>query len=184
MALAVCVCGFVSLTLTSCGDDKEEEAASVYEVSIIAVLPKVVAPYASLEVTYNDEQGNTKTFTVNAGDQSDAMPQYVTQTLDLMTLGMVDYNTCIVRRVSFNMPAGRKAGCRYKTVLNGKQATEASEGVYFKPFARVLARLAGSEGLVVPSSVSFSTVTGGNADVFNLRLQNWASQEGECTIQL
>ena len=182
-ALTVFVCGFVMSALMSCGNDSEDSSVE-YEVSVVGVLPKAVAPYLVLEVTYNDEQGNTKTFTVDGSNASETLPQYISQTVSLLSLGRVNSDNCVFRQVSFRAPEGRKVGCRYKVVRNQQEVTAAPTDAYSAPFAFVIARQVGTDALVMPQSFSISTVTSSMVEAFSRYLQLWDGKEGECTIQI
>jgi hypothetical protein len=187
----VCLLGVLvacSLTLTAfaaCGDDDEPAVNGNGEVCVVAVLPKSIAPSASLEVTYYDAQGAAKSFTVRDGETSDAVPSYSKQAMSVLELLLgftIDYNSCIVRTQRFTAPTGATVSCKSKVVLTGVEPTDFPTKT-FAPFAAVTAMR--SNGEVVPgNSISLSSQTFSSLESFVAWIQRLGDRERTSSITI
>lgn len=187
----VCLLGVLvacSLTLTAfaaCGDDDEPAVNGNGEVCVVAVLPKSIAPSASLEVTYYDAQGVAKSFTVRDGETSDAVPSYSKQAMSVLELLLgftIDYNSCIVRTQRFTAPTGAAVSCKSKVVLTGVEPTDFPTKT-FAPFAAVTAMR--SNGEVVPgNSISLSSQTFSSLESFVAWIQRLGDRESTSSITI
>lgn len=187
----VCLLGVLvacSLTLTAlaaCGDDDEPAVNGNGEVCVVAVLPKSIAPCASLEVTYYDAQGVGKSFTVRDGETSDAVPSYSKQAMSVLELLLgftIDYNSCIVRTQRFTAPAGATVSCKSKIVLTGAEPT-AFPTKTFAPFAAMTAKR--SNGEVVPgNSMTLSSQTFSSLETFATWIKHLDGRERTSSITI
>ncbi|MBQ8712816.1 MAG: hypothetical protein IJ551_08395 [Prevotella sp.] len=182
MVLAVVLGAFTLSALTACGGEDDDEATREYEVNIVGVLPQAVAPYAMLELTYNDAQGNQQRVVLKAGDTSQPLPAYVSKTSMLMTLGSVDFSKCVVCHRKFSMTGGGKVTCKYRIVGSGVPVKAAPAEAYCEPFAFVMTRQVGTESLVLPQNMGGNTYTGSNQAVFKSQLERWNGKEAESTV--
>lgn len=179
-ALMIMGCFLVS----ACGDDDDAPAeGNAYEVCIIGLLPKAVAPYATFEMNYNDEQGTEQKVVLKASDTSDVLPAEIRREAQLLTMGMVDVDKCIVRYIKYAVPEGHKVYCRYKTLLNGVEI-QAPTDSYFQPFALVVCKQKGTESLILPRGFSVGSSTGTSKQVFQSLLEKWDGRENMSEIHI
>lgn len=154
------------------------------QACIVAVLPYSVAPYANLEVTYYDAQGNARSFTVRDGCTSDDMPYYAKEAirnLELLVGYTIEYSKCIIHTLRFVVPIDKKITCSYKVVLNGTPVTTYPDKV-FAPFAVVTGKRSNGETLPIQgfSSLGYKTLT--SAEAFQTWLDTIKEKERESYI--
>jgi predicted outer membrane lipoprotein len=177
-------CCFTLTALAACGDDDDDAIAGSGEACIVAVLPNSVAPYANLEVTYYDAQGNARNFTVRDGGTSDDVPSYAKEAvrnLELQVGYTIEYSKCIIHTVKFAVPVDKKITCSYKVVLNGTPVTTYPDKV-FAPFAVVTGKRSNGETLSIQGSSSLGYKTLTSAEAFKTWLDTIKEKERESYI--
>ena len=177
-------CSFALTALAACGDDDDDAIAGSGEACIVAVLPNEVAPYANLEVTYYDAQGNARSLKVIKGETSDDVPAYAKEavrSLELQVGYTIEYSKCIVHTVKFAVPVDKKITCSYKVVLNGTPVTTYPDKV-FAPFAVVTGKRSNGETLTIQGSSSLGYKTLTSAEAFQTWLDTIKEKERESYI--
>ncbi len=185
--LGILVCWMSLTAFTSCGDNDDEiSTGTPGEACIVAMLPKMLAPYLSLEVTYNDAQGNTKTFTVRDGESSDDLLSYSKQALQQLSLfsGVtINESKCIVRTVKFALPVEKKVLCKYRVVSTGKEPTAApTDPKVFIPFAVPTGKRPNGDALVIGGSLVVNSATLSTLESFKRFIERSNGKEHESYI--
>ncbi len=178
-------CSFAMTALAACGDEDDDDLTNgVGEASIVALLPSAIAPYANLEVTYYNLQGQAKTFTVKAGETSDDLTAYsktALRTLELLSGFTIDEGKSIVRTVKFSAPADTKVTCKYKVVLNGTKVTTFPSKA-FSPFAVATGKRSNGEALLIQGTTTISQMSISSAEAFAKWLDRIKDKEHETYI--
>lgn len=177
-------CSFAMTALAACGNDDDEVTNGVGEVSVVAILPSAIAPYANLVVTYYNVKGEAKTFTVRDGETSDDLPAYsksALATLELLSGFTIDNGKSIIRTVKFAAPADTKVICKYHVELNGSSVTSFPAKAY-SPFAVATGRRSNGEALMIQGSTTISQSVIPSAEAFSSWLNKIKDKEHESYI--